>query len=40
MPVPSCGLLMAYPVTAVGADARPNWQERPERESLTAARWR
>jgi len=28
----SCGI--------VGADARPNWQEREGRESLTGARWR
>jgi hypothetical protein len=24
----------------VGADARPNWKERPERESLTRVQWR
>jgi hypothetical protein len=24
----------------VGADARPNWKERPPRESLTAVQWR
>jgi hypothetical protein len=24
----------------VGADARPNWQEQPQRESLTGVQWR
>jgi hypothetical protein len=24
----------------VGADARPNWQEQPPRESLTGVQWR
>jgi hypothetical protein len=24
----------------IGADARPNWNERPERESLTGVQWR
>jgi hypothetical protein len=28
----SCGI--------IGADARPNWKERPERESLTGVQWR
>jgi hypothetical protein len=28
----SCGI--------VGADARPNWKEQPQRESLTGVRWR
>jgi hypothetical protein len=24
----------------IGADARPNWQEQPQRESLTGVQWR
>jgi hypothetical protein len=32
MEAASCGI--------VGADARPNWQEQPERETLTGIQWR
>ena len=37
VPVPSFGPRM---VCIIGADARPNWQERPQRESLTGVQWR
>jgi hypothetical protein len=39
--VPSLGQRMScIKCGTVGADVRPNWQERPERESLTGKQWR
>jgi hypothetical protein len=38
--VPSLGNRMACTkCSTVGADVRPNWTERPERESLTGKQW-
>jgi hypothetical protein len=40
VPVPSFGPRMVCTGCGiVGADARPNWLERPERPSLTGAQW-
>ena len=40
VPVPSFGPRMVCTKCGIiGADARPNWQEQPARESLTGARW-
>ena len=40
-PVPSFGPRMVCTGCGiVGADARPNWTERPERPSLTGEHWR
>jgi hypothetical protein len=39
VPVPAFGPRMVC-TRCGGADARPNWRERPERESLTGAQWR
>jgi hypothetical protein len=40
MPVPAFGPRMVCTVCGiVGADARPNWLERPERPTLTGAQW-
>jgi hypothetical protein len=38
-PVPSFGPRMVCTCGIVGADARPNWTERPARPSLTGAQW-
>jgi hypothetical protein len=41
VPVPSFGPRMVCTGCGiVGADARPNWQERSSRESLTGVQWR
>jgi hypothetical protein len=41
MPVPAFGPRMVCTRCGlVGADARPNWRERPERESVTGTQWR
>jgi hypothetical protein len=41
IPVPTFGQRMVCTVCGiVGADARPNWQERSSRESLTGRHWR
>ena len=41
VPVPSFGPRMVCTGCGiVGADARPNWKERPGRESLTGTHWR
>jgi hypothetical protein len=41
VPVPSFGPRMVCTGCGiVGADARPNWKERPDRESLTGVQWR
>jgi hypothetical protein len=41
IPVPAFGPRMVCASCGiVGADARPNWQERSGRESLTGRRWR
>ena len=41
VPVPTFGQRMVCTVCGiVGADARPNWQERSSRESLTGVQWR
>jgi hypothetical protein len=41
IPVPTFGPRMVCTVCGiVGADARPNWQERPTQESLTGVQWR
>jgi hypothetical protein len=40
-PVPSFGPRMVYTgYGIVGADARPNWSDRPGRETLTGTHWR
>jgi hypothetical protein len=36
LPVPTFGPRMVI----IGADARPNWQEQPPRETLTGVQWR
>ena len=39
IPIPAFGPRMVCTACGiVGADARPNWKERPERESLTGVR--
>ena len=39
--VPSFGPRMVCTCRGIiGADARPNWREQPERPSLTGAQWR
>ena len=41
VPVPSFGPRMVCTRCGIiGADARPNWQEQPQRESLTGVQWR
>ena len=41
VPVPSFGPRMVCTRCGIiGADARPNWQEQPERETLTGVQWR
>jgi hypothetical protein len=41
VPLPAFGPRMVCTVCGiVGADARPNWQERPARESITGMQWR
>jgi hypothetical protein len=41
VPVPSFGPRMVCSGCGiVGADARPNWTERPERPTLTGTQWR
>jgi hypothetical protein len=41
VPVPSFGpRMICTRCGIVGADARPNWQERPPRESITGSQWR
>jgi hypothetical protein len=41
VPVPSFGPRMVCTVCGiVGADARPNWAERPPSESITGSQWR
>jgi hypothetical protein len=41
VPVPSFGPRMVCTNCGfIGADARPNWQEQPQRESLTGVQWR
>jgi hypothetical protein len=41
VPVPSFGSRMVCTRCGiVGADVRPNWQERPKTESLTGRQWR
>jgi hypothetical protein len=41
VPVPAFGPRMVCTSCGiVGADARPNWQERTQRESLTGVQWR
>jgi hypothetical protein len=41
VPVPSFGPRMVCTRCGIiGADARPNWNERPERETLTGVQWR
>jgi hypothetical protein len=41
VPVPSFGPRMVCTRCGIiGADARPNWKERPERETLTGVQWR
>ena len=41
VPVPSFSRRMVCTrCGTIGADARPNWKEQPERESLTGAQWR
>jgi hypothetical protein len=41
VPVPSFGpRLVCTGCGIVGADARPNWTDRPERSSLTGTQWR
>jgi hypothetical protein len=41
VPVPSFGpRMVCMRCGIIGADARPNWKERPERESLTGVQWR
>jgi hypothetical protein len=41
LPVPSFGPRMVCTRCGIiGADARPNWQEQPPRETLTGVRWR
>jgi len=41
VPVPSFGSRMVCTrCGTIGADARPNWQEQPQRESLTGVQWR
>jgi hypothetical protein len=37
VPSPAHGV---HPVRIIGADARPNWQEQPQRESLTGVQCR
>jgi hypothetical protein len=40
VPVPSFGPRMVCTRCGIiGADARPNWQEQPQRESLTGKQW-
>jgi hypothetical protein len=39
--VPSFGPRMVFTKCGIiGADARPNWQEQPPRETLTGVQWR
>ena len=41
VPVPTFGPRMVCTKCGmIGADARPNWQEQPTRESLTGVQWR
>ncbi len=41
VPVPTFGPRMVCTRCGIiGADARPNWQEQPPRETLTGAQWR
>ena len=41
VPVPSFGPRMVCTRCGIiGADARPNWQEQPARETLTGVQWR
>jgi hypothetical protein len=41
VPVPSFGPRMVCTRCGIiGADARPNWQEQPARETLTGMQWR
>ena len=41
VPVPTFGPRMVCTGCGIiGADARPNWSERPQQESLTGAQWR
>jgi hypothetical protein len=41
VPVPAFGPRMVCTSCGiVGADARPNWQEQPQRETLTGVQWR
>jgi hypothetical protein len=41
VPMPSFGPRMVCTRCGIiGADARPNWQEQPQRESLTGVQWR
>jgi hypothetical protein len=40
VPVPTFGArMMCTRCGIIGADARPNWQEQPQRESLTGVQW-
>ena len=40
VPVPTFrGRMICTRCGIIGADVRPNWRERPERKSLTGARW-
>jgi hypothetical protein len=40
IPVPACRRRMVCTKCGIiGADVRPNWRERPERKTLTGARW-
>src|ERR1700690_2325831 len=41
LPVPTFGPRMVCTQCGIiGADARPNWREQPQRESLTGTQWR